>query len=147
MIHFDRRIRHLAKLRMRHELFDDVGRRLDAFAGAAAAAPSAAPTQGQHAAPPAAVIPPAPKDTAPAAARPVPTQARHYSVQVAAVHRRAEADSISASLVADGFPPQIDTEQGWLKVRVGDFATAREARAMLARIKAARGGAPFIVRR
>ena len=63
------------------------------------------------------------------------------------MHRRAEADSISASLVADGFPPQIDTEQGWLKVRVGDFATAREARAMLARIKAARGGAPFIVRR
>jgi cell division protein FtsN len=135
-------------------------------------APSAAPTQGQHAAPPALAIPPAPKDTAAPHPAPVrrdslarrdsvappavtprtappaaPSPARHFTVQVAAVHVRTEADSIAAALIADGFPPQIVTEQGWLKVRVGDFTTAREARAMLARIKAAQGGAPFIVRR
>ncbi len=95
-------------------------------------APAAAPTQGQRAAPP------------PAVAAPVSGQ---YSVQVAAVRTRAEADPIVAALVANGFPARIDTVDGWLKVRVGSYPTMAAAQGMFRSIKARQGGAPFIVRR
>ncbi len=113
------------------------------------AAPAAAPTQGQRTVPPPAA---APRDTTPHAPAPVPratppAAVRHYSVQVAAVKNRPDADAIVAAYVADGFGARVDSMGVWLKVRVGDYATAAVARTAMAKITRKLGGTPFIVRR
>jgi hypothetical protein len=102
-------------------------------------APSAAPTQGQRAAAPPAIVP-APRVTPPAAS---PSR---YTVQVAAARTRAEADPIAASYVALGFPARVVTSGVWFKVWVGEYPSTAAADSARRAIQARQGGAPFVLR-
>jgi len=134
-------------------------------------APAAAPNQGQRAAPPAAVVPPAaipsadtsarrPAAAATAVARPatpspttvtapprVPARAgARYAVQVAAARTRAEADPIATSYVGAGFPARVVSSNGWFRVWVGDYPSAAAADSARRVVRARQGGAPFVIR-
>lgn len=121
-------------------------------------APASAPTQGQRAAPPRAAVAATPTRTPTPA--PPPTQAptpppgtaapptvRHFSVQVAAVRTSAEATPILTRLISAGLPARIDTESGWMKVRIGEYPTAAAAEAARVQIRSKVGGEGFVVRR
>ncbi len=121
-------------------------------------APGSAPTQGQRAAPPSAVVAATPTRTPPPATRTLPTQtpapattvpptATHFSVQVAAVRSSAEATPILTRFIAAGFSARIDTESGWMKVRIGEYPTAAAAEAARVQIRSKVGGEAFVVRR
>lgn len=73
-------------------------------------------------------------------------RAARYSVQVAAARRRAEVTPIVAVLIADGFAARIVSSGGWEKVWVGDYPGVAAADSARRRIRAAQGGAPFVVR-
>lgn len=59
-----------------------------------------------------------------------------YSVQVAAYNRRADADKLSSSLRKRGYQARVDGEIAPFRVRIGRYATAKEAEDALRRIKA-----------
>ena len=77
----------------------------------------------------------------PAAAKP-PTiastvsRSSGYSVQVAAYNRRAEADKLTASLTKRGYKARVDGGVAPFRVRIGRYATAKEAEDALRKIKA-----------
>jgi cell division protein FtsN len=73
----------------------------------------------------------APTKKPPASSRP-----SHYSVQVAAYNRKSEADKLRTSLTTRGFQARVDGNVAPFRVRIGRYATAKEAEDALRRIKA-----------
>ena len=69
----------------------------------------------------------------PAASTSRPTS---YSVQVAAYNRRAEADKLAASLTKRGYQARVDGDIAPYRVRIGRYATNKDAEDALKRIKA-----------
>lgn len=59
-----------------------------------------------------------------------------YSVQVAAYNRRAEADKLVASLTKRGYQARVDGDVAPFRVRIGRYATNKDAEDALKRIKA-----------
>jgi cell division protein FtsN len=59
-----------------------------------------------------------------------------YSVQVAAYNRRAEADKLTASLTKRGYQARVDGDVAPFRVRIGRYATNKDAEDALKRIKA-----------
>jgi cell division protein FtsN len=59
-----------------------------------------------------------------------------YSVQVAAYSRRAEADKLTSSLTKRGYQARVDGDVAPFRVRIGRYATTRDAEDALKRIKA-----------
>lgn len=77
----------------------------------------------------------------PATAKPTTTastisRSSGYSVQVAAYNRRAEADKLTASLIKRGYRARVDGGIPPFRVRIGRYATAKEAEDALRKIKA-----------
>jgi cell division septation protein DedD len=59
-----------------------------------------------------------------------------YSVQVAAYTRRNQADKLVSSLTKRGFQARVDGNVAPFRVRIGRYATSREAEDALTKIKA-----------
>ena len=59
-----------------------------------------------------------------------------YSVQVAAYNRRAEADKLTSSLTKRGYQARVDGNIAPFRVRIGRYATTKDAEDALKRIKA-----------
>jgi cell division protein FtsN len=59
-----------------------------------------------------------------------------YSVQVAAYTKKADADKLVSSLTQRGYSARVDNVPGWFKVRIGRYATEKEAQDALRKIKA-----------
>ena len=81
-----------------------------------------------------AVVKPAattPMPKAPAVSRP-----GAWSVQVAAYKTEAEADRLTSSLTQRGYQARVDADGAWFRVRIGRYATSKEAEEALTRIKA-----------
>jgi cell division protein FtsN len=57
-------------------------------------------------------------------------------VQVAAYNKKTEAQKLTSSLVKKGYDARVDGQDAPFRVRIGRYATAREAEAALSRIKA-----------
>ena len=114
-------------------------------------APAAAPPAETPAPAPAPVVPaPAPPVTA--ATTPVPAGAAGgYSVQVAALRERGEADSIVKRLTAKGYPayvvaPAAGEPTAVFRVRVGKYQNRREAEQMSRRLASEEQFKPFVRR-
>ena len=95
-----------------------------------------APTQGTDTKP--SVVDP---EKSPAAAKPAAkastsSRSSSYSVQVAAYNRRAQADKLATTLKARGYQARVDEDGAWFRVRIGRYATAKEAEDALKKIKA-----------
>ena len=58
-----------------------------------------------------------------------------YSVQVAAYTKKADADKLVSSLTKRGYSARVDSTPGWFKVRIGRYATEKEAADALRKIK------------
>ena len=104
-----------------------------------------APTQGMDTKP--SVVDP---EKSPAAGKPVtkaPTTSRSssYSVQVAAYNRRADADKLTSSLTKRGYQARVDGNAAPFRVRIGRYATSKEAEDALKKIKA-KGMDGFVAR-
>src|SRR2546423_12407008 len=59
-----------------------------------------------------------------------------YSVQVAAYNRKAEAENLVTTLDKRGYQARVDESGAWFRVRIGRYATAKDAEEALKRIKA-----------
>ena len=59
-----------------------------------------------------------------------------YSVQVAAYSRRSEADKLTSSLTKRGYQVRVDGSVAPFRVRIGRYATSKDAEDALKRIKA-----------
>jgi len=87
--------------------------------------------------PPPATVTAATSDPAKPAARAASSsRSGSYSVQVAAYPRRAQADKLVSSLTKRGFQARVDEDGKWFRVRIGRYATSREAEDALRKIKA-----------
>jgi cell division septation protein DedD len=90
--------------------------------------------------------------SAPVAAAPAPaTAADGYSVQVAALRERGEADSIVKRLTAKGYPafvvaPASGSPSAVFRVRVGTYQDRREAEQILRRLEKEEQFKPWITR-
>ena len=89
---------------------------------------------------PARAASPAPGE--PAAA---PAVKRTFSVQVAAYNKRAQAEQLAATLVKRGYSARVDGTTTPFRVRIGRYASSRDAEAALRAIKAKKM-AGFVVR-
>ena len=65
-----------------------------------------------------------------------PSRPGSYSVQVAAYNRRAEADKLTSSLVKRGYLARVDGNVAPFRVRIGRYASTKDAEDALKRIKA-----------
>ncbi|HWL40524.1 MAG TPA: SPOR domain-containing protein [Gemmatimonadaceae bacterium] len=70
---------------------------------------------------------------------------RTFSVQVAAYNRKAQAEQLAATLVKRGYSARVDGTSTPYRVRIGRYASSRDAEAALKEIKA-RKMAGFVVR-
>ena len=68
-----------------------------------------------------------------------------WTVQVAAVKTKAEADTEVARIRRADMPAVVVEEGGWLKVRSGPFKTREEAASAMTKIRQSLGGKPFLV--
>ena len=68
-----------------------------------------------------------------------------FTVQVAAASTEPAAEATSNALRSAGYDPHIVREGGFIKVRVGRFATRAEAVAAASQVRAKMGGSPFVV--
>jgi rare lipoprotein A len=59
-----------------------------------------------------------------------------WSVQVAAYKTKAQADQLASSLTQRGYQARVDADGAWFRVRIGRYATNKEAEDALTRIKA-----------
>jgi len=105
--------------------------------------------------------PPAPKESAPAAA-PAPAQApvvdaarpepagQGFAVQIAALNVRSEADAIAKRLSSKGYAAYVlapaDGTPSVFRVRVGKFPTRREAESIAARLQKEEQFKPWVTR-
>lgn len=70
------------------------------------------------------------------AAKPVSSSSSTgYSVQVAAYTRKPEADKLASSLTSRGYQARVDGSVAPFRVRIGRYATNKEAEAALGKIK------------
>ena len=77
----------------------------------------------------------------PAMAKPTPkpltvSRPSSYSVQVAAYSRKSEADKLTSSLTKRGYQARVDGNVAPFRVRIGRYATTKDAEDALKRIKA-----------
>jgi hypothetical protein len=91
--------------------------------------------------------PPFRPDTTLTATPPVatPSGSGRFTVQVAAASTEAAAQATSSALRQAGYDPHLVQEGGFIKVRVGRFATRAEAAAAASQVRAKMGGSPFVV--
>ena len=68
-----------------------------------------------------------------------------FMVQVTAVGNASAADELMRALVRDGHRAEVVREEGLFKVRVGPFATRREAQEMAAQLRQQVGGRPIVL--
>ena len=81
-----------------------------------------------------------------AAVQPKPAApAKGWTVQVAAVKTKGEADREAARIRGIDMPAVIVQEAGWLKVRSGPFPTRQKAQEAMTRLRTSLGGKPFLV--
>jgi cell division septation protein DedD len=59
-----------------------------------------------------------------------------YSVQVAAYPHKADAEKLVSTLKQRGYAARVDESADWFRVRIGRYATAKDAEDALKRIKA-----------
>jgi cell division protein FtsN len=59
-----------------------------------------------------------------------------YSVQVAAYKTRSEADKLATSLTKRGYQARVDADATYFRVRIGRYATSKDAEDALKKIKA-----------
>ena len=98
---------------------------------------SAAKTESPPVTEKSAVSKPAVSDTVSPTKKPATiSRSSHYSVQVAAYNRKSEADKLRASLTTRGFQARVDGDVAPFRVRIGRYATLKEAEDALRRIKA-----------
>lgn len=84
--------------------------------------------------------------TPPADTSKAPAPARGYSVQVLAVKSAAQVDDMLTRLKVMGFDARVVRDSaGFIKVRVGPYATREEAARTQQRLKTRVGGQPFVV--
>jgi DedD protein len=115
-----------------------------------------APTESMRTPPPESVVPPQPPPDVPSEASSdeaaaAATADGGYTVQVAAVRRKAEADAIVAKLIKKGFPayvfaPQAGDRRGGFRVRVGSYKSRQEAENMASRLQKEEQYKPWITR-
>lgn len=74
-----------------------------------------------------------------------PSGGGKFTVQVAAASTEPAAEATSNALRTAGYDPHIVREGGFIKVRVGRFATRAEAVAAASQVRAKMGGSPFVV--
>ncbi len=84
-------------------------------------------------------------DTARTRPTPASTIKGGYSVQLGAVKTQEAADALLKTITAAGLSGQVVKEGGYLKVRAGPYATRSAAEAAAAKLKAATGGAPYVL--
>ena len=77
-----------------------------------------------------------PAATTPVTKTPAVSRPGAWSVQVAAYKTQAEADKLTSSLTQRGYQARVDADGAWFRVRIGRYATSREAEEALTRIKA-----------
>jgi cell division protein FtsN len=65
-----------------------------------------------------------------------PSRGNGYSVQVAAYTNRAEADKLTSTMRKRGYATRVDGSVAPFRVRVGRYATEKEAEDALRKIKA-----------
>ena len=76
---------------------------------------------------------------------PTPVGSGRFTVQVTAASTEAAAEATANALRNAGYDPHIVREGGFIKVRVGRFATRPEAAAAASQVRAKMGGSPFVV--
>ena len=103
-------------------------------------------------APPAARAAPASRPSAPPPAVPTPTRTLEepkgngYVVQVAAVQKRAEANTIARRLSGKGYPAFVTTSGSNFRVRVGKYENRREAETVANRLEREERVEPWVTR-
>jgi cell division protein FtsN len=93
-------------------------------------------------------VPEPTRATTPAVSEPAvaqPAARRTFSVQVAAYNRKAQADQLAATLVKRGYSARVDGTTTPYRVRIGRYASSKDAEAALKEIKAKKM-AGFVVR-
>ena len=129
-------------------------------ASEAAPAPAPSATQPDLTAPRAAVVEkpaptvppsaPSPRATTPAPASTTRTldepRGNGYVVQVAAVQRRAEANTIARRLSGKGYPAFVTTSGTNFRVRVGKYSNRREAETVANRLEREERVEPWVTR-
>jgi cell division protein FtsN len=95
-----------------------------------------APTGGNDTKPITVDIAKSPATAKPTAKPSTVSRPSSYSVQVAAYNRRAEADKLSSSLTKRGYQSRVDGNVAPFRVRIGRYATTKDAEDALKRIKA-----------
>lgn len=119
-----------------------------------APAPKPAPVPATAAPKPAALAPAKPKPAPAPAATPAPSAPSlaepaggGFVVQVAAVRKRDEAETIARRLSAKGYPTFVTTSGANFRVRVGKYGNRREAEAVAGRLeREERVNKPWITR-
>jgi cell division protein FtsN len=79
---------------------------------------------------------PASDTGSPAKKPPAIARQSQYSVQVAAYNRKSEADKLKSSLTKRGYQARVDGDSPPFRVRIGRYASAKDAEDALRRIKA-----------
>jgi cell division protein FtsN len=95
-----------------------------------------APTGGNDTKPITVDLEKSPATVKPAKMPPTVSRPSSYSVQVAAYKRRAEADKLTSSLTKRGYPARVDGNVAPFRVRIGRYATTKDAEDALKKIKA-----------
>ena len=102
-------------------------------------------TKPSQIAPDPTISPAPPTEVKKVAAAPASTTGQAWSVQVAAYNTKAAAEKLAASLEGRGYQARVDGVAAPFRVRIGRYATAREAETALREIKS-RKMAGFVVR-
>ncbi len=118
---------------------------------AAGAAPPAATPAGGATSPDVPQPPPDPPDETPAAGRAEATATGSFTVQVAAVKKRGDADVVVKRLKARGYEarvsaPEAGDRTGVFRVKVGTYKTRREADAVARKIENEGQYKPWVTR-
>ena len=71
--------------------------------------------------------------------------AKGWTVQIAAVKTKAEADTEVARIRRADMPSVVVQEGGWFKVRSGPFRTREQAAEAMTQLRKSLGGKPFLV--
>jgi cell division protein FtsN len=106
--------------------------------------PMTPPTKGRDTEP-SLIEPKPPVPSAAGVKNTAPSGTRTYSVQVAAYNKKPQAEKLVASLEERGYEARVDGTEAPFRVRIGRYASAREAEVALKEIKSKRM-AGFVVR-
>jgi cell division septation protein DedD len=114
-------------------------------AAAPQSAPSGPPVTPSVATPPVVTPPTAGAPSRPAAPTPAPATTGRWTVQVAALSTRAEANALVDRLKAKGYDARIDGSAAPFRVRFGRFPSMAAAAAAMSAYKAAERADAFVV--